>query len=97
MSYLKVTKHVLTEVARSCPWNVKNEQMKMTLPKLKSLSVSHDPLLRTGLMGTELVSHAVIGYTTGRLHLCPCLHGRFLTRIEQLSIGAIIQEGWAHV
>ena len=71
--------------------------MKMTLPKLKSLSVSHDPLLRTGLMGPEYVSHAVIGYTTGRIHLCPGLHGRFLTRIKQLSTAAIILGGCAHV
>ena len=82
---------MLTEVSSRLP-NVKNKQMKMTLPKLKSLSGSHDPLLLTGLMGPEYihVSHAVIGYTIGRLHLCPGLHGLFLTRIKQLSIAAII-------
>ena len=54
MSYLKVTKHVLTEVSAQLPLECKERaDENWTLPKLKSLSVSHDPLLRTGLMGTE--------------------------------------------
>ena len=54
MSYLKVTKHVLTDVSAQLPLECKERaDENWTLPKLKSLSVSHDPLLRTGLMGTE--------------------------------------------
>lgn len=76
------------------PRNVKNKHMKMksfsfqTPSKFKTLSVSHDPLLRTGLLGLNICSSVILPDGQEK-NSCPLLQLPRAVRRDMYGLGCV--------